>query len=741
MLRFFSQRQGLTKVVLWTFIVVLVLGLGIVFALPNGRAMLRTLGPVSSSTVVADVDGYAVTVADLRNQVMMYGSQSQQETGGRPPDASSLYPQYGKQSLDALVNQRIVQRECDRLGIDVTTKELQDRITSMFRQPNGAWIGTPAYQAHLRSLGLTVEGFEKSMANDIRQEKLRNLMTAGVTVSDKEVEDEYRRTNTTMKPTYVLVTPKLEAAAAGTPEELRAFFDSHTDKFKVTVEQRKITYVFVSQDALGKTLEIPDEELRADYDPKKFTSAVHVAQIVFKIASPDLEASVRTKAEGIATRARGGGEQAAEDFATLAKGNSEDPASAANGGDAGWLEKAAVPAGDPRERLFQLDANQTTAPIKVGSSFVVYKVLERRERPFEEVRAELLPAARARKAYGKGVEIAQQVETKLRESKDAAAVAGEMNASLGAPADAPVVAVRETPYAQPGDAIPEIGSNPQFEAEIADLQNAGDIGSPVGITGGFAVPMLADKRGPHDPAFEEVQDRVASEFRKDRARQAARQTAESLTVATSVSDLQARAKAAGFDAKTQENYKAGGALPEMPASDLLDASLLALPANAVSKSVVEMPNGFVVLAMNERQEPDMGEAFNTQRDQIRQRLLLTRQSQLFTDAMLAIRKGLEDDKKIEIYQDTIDEAFNIGGDIDLDALDVEQGVPSMPPVGAPKQNPMPGGMPIQPGGGAPMPIQPGQAPPAGGAPAAGKAPAPAKAPPAPKGAPAKGSGQ
>ncbi|MBK6425149.1 MAG: SurA N-terminal domain-containing protein [Blastocatellia bacterium] len=724
MLRFFSQRKGLTKVVLWCFIGVLVLGLGIVFALPDGRTMLRSLGPISSSTVVANVDGYKVTVADLRNQVMMYASSQQSDSGGRPQEVNTLYPQFGKQALDALVNQRLVERECDRLGIDVSTKELQDRITSMFRGPNGVWIGTPAYQARLRSIGLSVDGFEKSMANDIRQEKLQNLMTAGLAVSDSEIEDDYGRSNTTMKPTYALVSPKVDAIAAATPEELRAFFDADREKFRITVPQRKITYVFVSQDALGKTMQISDDELRPDYDPKKFTAAVRVSQIVFKIAKPDLEASVRTKAEEIANRARGTGEQGAEDFAELAKGNSEDPATAANGGDAGWIEKASVPAGDPRERLFQVEAGQTTAPIKVGNTFVVFKVSERRERSFEEVREELMPSARARKSYGKGVEVAQQVETKLRASKDPVAVAAEINGTLGAAADAPAVIVKETPFAQPGDAIPDIGSNPQFEAEIADLQNVGDVGSPVGITGGFAVPLLAEKRDPHVPEFEEVQDRVATEYKKERARQIARQTAESLTTATSPDDLRAKAKAAGFEAKTQETYKAGNSLPEMSASDLLDSALLSLAANSVSKSVIEMPNGFVVLAMSERTEADMGDAFTQQKEQIRQRLLGTRRGQLFNDAMMALRKQLEEAKKIDIYQDTIDSAFDIGAEMDLDALDLDEGVPSLPPVGAPQGAP---------GGGAPIPM-PSQPMPAQPRPSQ---PRPAPAPSAPAGSPGK----
>lgn len=710
MLRFLSQRTGMRKAILWSIVAILVLGLGVVFAVPSGRSYLSTYVPIGSSTVVASVDGYPITLSELRNQLKVYG-MSQQMQGGRfgdQPDADSLYPQYGKQAIDTLVNARIVRREADRLDLGATRKEMQERITSMFVGPDGKWIGEQEYLTRLRLQGLTVESFEQDIADGITEEKVRSFLTAGLTVSDREVEDDYRRTNTTMKPTYVLVAPKLDEVAAPTDDELRAYFESHRGDFRIAETQRKVAYVFVNQDALAKTLSVPDDELRQDYDPKKYASAVKVAQIVFNVPTPDKDAEIRKKAEEIASRARGGGDaQPAEDFAELARQNSEDKATAAAGGDAGFIEKASLKPGDPRERLFAIEPGQMTSALKVGNAYVVYKVLERREKSFEDAREELLTAARQRKAYSRGVEIAQQAEEKLGASKNAQGVATELNASLGAPADAPVVVVRETGFLQPGDSIPDVGANPQFDAEVAELKEVGDVGGTVGVTGGFAVPILAEKREPHDAAFDEARDRVVAAWRQDRARQRAREIADQLAQATSAEDLKTKSSALGLTAKTQENFKAGGALPELQASELVDSVLLGLAANSVSKAPIELPAGWVVLASGERTEPDMGDAFNGQKDSIRERLIATKQGQLYGEYMKNVRKQLEEAGEIAIYNETIDRAFDL--DLGLGDEDEEAPIPGLPPAGSPR--------PAMPPQSAPLPTP---------APAPAPAPVPAK---------------
>ena len=64
--------------------------------------------------------------------------------------------------------------------------------------------------------------------------------------------------------------------------------------------------------------------------------------------------------------------------------------------------------------------------------------------------------------------------------------------------------VKETPYIKPGDDVPDIGSNQQFEQVVAPLNNPNDVGERTGVKGGFAIPMLVDKKEPRIPDFDEV---------------------------------------------------------------------------------------------------------------------------------------------------------------------------------------------------------------------------------------------
>jgi peptidyl-prolyl cis-trans isomerase D len=712
MLRFLSKRTGLQRAILWVFITILVIGLAVVIIAPGEtREFFASYGPApSASTVVARVGKYDISLRDLRQGISALGRNQQ---GGRNAprqpdiDPEALYPSYGRQALDSLVNTRVVRLEAERYGLGVSDDELRERILSVF-SPNGRWIGAEPYARYLRDNGTSVEQFESDMADLIIQEKLRDLLTSGLSVSEQEIADDYRRANTNMNPTWVLVEPKQGAPATpATDAELKAYFDAHTADFKITKDQRKVAYLYVNQDAVGETLQISDDELKPEYNENDYVTAVHAAQIVFNVPDAKQDAVVREKAQKAADAVRGTADKPGQDFATVAREQSEDAASKANGGDVGWLEKASLKPDDQRMRLFTMKPNDTTAPMKVNNAYVVFKVLERRAQTFEEARADVLKIVRGRRGYDEAVKIAQEAEDKLKESKDPQAVANQLNAARNAPADKPVVVVKETPFFQPGDTIPDIGKSPAFDDVTSKLENAKDVGSKISVQNGLAVPMLVEKRAPHDATFDEVRDKVVAAYAKEKSRNDARAAAEQLAMATSPDDLKAKAQAAGYEAKSQENFRAGGALGQMQASDLIDSTLLTLKTGEVGRTPLEMPTGFVVLAQGARTEAEMGEAFNSQHDSIRDRLLASKKSMLYETFMQSRLKELKDEKTVEIYQDVIDRAFAFGTYDDSE--DEDSGVPSLPPVGAPKST-APGRPPGLPPGGAPAlpPAAPGQ---------------------------------
>jgi len=159
----------------------------------------------------------------------------------------------------------------------------------------------------------------------------------------------------------------------------------------------------------------------------------------------DPEEEIRKKAQGITQRAQTSEGKPAEDFAKLAREFSEDAKTKASGGDLGWISKDAKrEADDPLNRIFNMKKDEVSQPIKKGDKYYILKVTDRKIPTFAEARDELLKAARSRKAYSKAENIATEAEQKLKESKNAEAVAAEINKQYGAQ----VAAVKTPAFSQ-----------------------------------------------------------------------------------------------------------------------------------------------------------------------------------------------------------------------------------------------------------------------------------------------------
>ena len=180
------------------------------------------------------------------------------------------------------------------------------------------------------------------------------------------------------------------------------------------------------------------ERARAIYnkDPKAFkrSAATHASHILFKYGD-DKEAA-RKQAEEVLAKLRAGG-----DFAALATEHSDDPGSAARGGDLGFYpsERVVKPFGDA---VAKLKPGETSGLVETEYGYPIIRLHERRAAgvaPFEEVR----PALEAR-ARGEAVHEARSKE--LERMMKGATIKGDaldlvVKANLpAAPAAAPAAA-------------------------------------------------------------------------------------------------------------------------------------------------------------------------------------------------------------------------------------------------------------------------------------------------------------
>jgi len=654
MLKQLSRFERTSKVLILGFVGLMAVSL-VLFFRPNGSS--SAIEPTKSTEVLANVSGAEITVGDFATQKQNIQTQFSR-FGGQVSLAQMGYTD--ERILDGLIAKKVTVQEAARLGLGASETEVRDKIAKMFTDPAGKFLLADAsgkvdmskYQERVGDVGV----FERGIAEDIAREKLEALVAASVRISEDEVQQEYKRKNTNFDITYVVISAdKLAEKIQPTDDELKAFYDKHKTDYNILVPQKKIRYLFIDQDKSGQKLQISDKELKDEYDglkPEFKQAGVKVQQMVLKVARPDLDATVKAKADGLVAKARGEQETTTEDaFAELAKGNSEDPSTAANGGRVnGVVKKNLNKSDDPYQKVLEMQPGEVTDAIKYKNAYYILRRGESVPKTFEDAKPELLVSLRNRRGYTVAQKIAQRAQDRLKELKDTPKVAQEFAAEANM---TPAEMVRETPFVKPGDDIANIGSSQQFEEAIAPLNNPNDVGERTGIKNGFAVPMLVEKKGPRIPEFDEVKDKVTQAVKSERAKSQLEDKAKELIAnAKAPGDLKAGAAKLGLEAKAEANYKLATPLGDSGSSVMLDDPLYAAKTGEVLKSPVFLNQNYLVIGVNKRTEADLAE-FAKQRDSLMQSALTTRKNQVFDDYLTAVQKRMEQDGKIRIYKEVL----------------------------------------------------------------------------------------
>lgn len=670
MLKQLSRLERTRSIIIVGFAVLMAVSL-IVFYAP-GRNTNNT-EPTKDSTVVAKVGGDEITVAQVaqrkENYLQMFGGRvSMAQLGG--------YNRF----IDGLVRERVVAQEAARLGLGASDAEVADKIRKQFVDASGQFVGLDRYKERIIASYGDIETFEKGLRDEIAQEKLRAFVTAAIKVSDEDVEEDYKRTHTTFDVSSVVVSAeKLAEKIQPSDDELKTYYDQRKAEFSIPETQKKIRYVFIDQAKSGEKLQINDKDLHTEFDalsPENKQAGVKVQQIVLKVARKDLDAQVEQKGKDLIAKIYAAGLDTREKvFSEVARGNSEDPETAKNGGlITRPIKKNPNKIDGLYDRTLDMQPGEVSdIPIKYAGNWYILRRGESVPKTFEEAKPDLLASLRNRRGYAAAAKVAERAQNRLKETKDAQKVAQELAAEANMK---PAEMVKETPFIAPGDDVPGIGSSQQFEAAIATLNNPNDVGDRTGVKGGFAIPMLADKKEPHTPDFDEVKTKVAQAVKQQRAKDQLEQKAREIAGSVnSAADLKAAAEKAGLEVATEADYKLGTPLGKAGTSPAIDQALYGLKTGEVTKTPLKVGDNWIILGVTERHEADLAE-FATQRDQLTQTMLSGKQSQLFEDYISAVQQRMKQDGKIKVYKNVI---------ADLEASEPEISAPPPRP-----QFPVPG---------------------------------------------------
>ena len=673
MLTTLRRLKNTQKFIIVFFAILLAVSLIFFYAAP-GRSVSK-VDPTKNNDVVAKVGSARITIADIarirENYAAMFGGRvNLAQLGGN------------KRFLEGLINKHVVAQEAERLGLAASDQELRDRIRKQFSDASGQFVGFERYKESVVARFGDIEKFEQDVRDEIAQEKLRTFVTASVNVSDAEVDQEYKRRNTSFDVSYVALTEeKLAGKIQPSDEELRTYYESKKTDYRYLEPQRKVRYVYIDTEKVGSKLAIPDAELQREFDglkPEFKEAGVKVQQIVLKVARKDLDAQVEKKAKDLIAKLAGPtGQGTREAFAEAAKGQSEDPVTARN--DGFLLKPFKKVEGKPHglyERTLDMKPGDVSdIPIRYSGDWYILRRDDAVQKTFEEAKNDLLVSARNRRGFDAAFKIAQEAYKRLEETKDPQKVAQEFAARANmTPADM----IRETAFVKPGDDVPNIGSNQQFEQTLSQLNNPKDVGAPTGIKGGFGIPMLLEKRDPRIPEFDEVKTKVADAIKEQRAKEQLEQKAKELAASLTGPDaIKTAGEKEGYEAGAEESWKLGSSLGKAGTSDALDDLVYGLKAGEFSKTPIKVDDKWVIVGVTKIYEADPT-GLAAQRDTIKQSMVSERQDQVFEDYVSGVEQRMKKEGKIQIYKEVLAQ---------LDELDAaaEPALPAGFPGGFPPQ--------------------------------------------------------
>jgi peptidyl-prolyl cis-trans isomerase D len=610
----------------------------VVFYIPDFLNVNR--GVADPGDAVAEVEGRAITASEFSR---VYNTQLQSYRnayGGAMNE--TLLKQLGidRQILQQLIDERSALVEAERLGITATDAEVRERIVRLpGLQENGAFIGEERYKQLLRMQRPPISHteFEESLRRAIVIDKLRTAVAGWMTVTETEVDREYRRRNEKVKVQVVAFSSdRFREGLQASDQEIAQYFEKNKEEFRVP-EKRKIEYVAIDPQKIRERVVVSPQDAERYYnsniDQYSTPEEVRASHILLKTEGKD-EAAVRKQAEDLLAKVKAGG-----DFAALATQFSEDEASKARGGDLDFFPRGRmVPEFDAV--AFSLQPGNVSDLVKTQYGFHIIKATERRQptqRPFEEVRDQIIEQLKWERAQRQASDSANRLASQIEDPDDLERVAK----SAG-------FAVQESPFFSREEPIPGLGPSPEV-AQAAFTMATGEVSDVVRTGQGFAIFTVTGTQEAHLPKLDEVKERVREAVLQRKAVEAARAKANELRpTLEAAADFEAAAKAAGFEVQSSTDFVArGAALPGIGASPEAEAAAFSLQPGAVS-GVVSNEHAAAIIKVVERQDVTP-EQVTSGRATLREEMLNERRGRFFS-AYMAKAKGRLD---IRIHREAL----------------------------------------------------------------------------------------
>ena len=532
-----------------------------------------------------------------------------------------------KMAMDRLIDRALLLEEADSLGLKATKEEVRARIQSYPAFQKDGGFDKETYFRILEYNKIKPGDFEDEQKEFIRIAKAESIIRNNAAVSDDEIMAGYMEAKTTVSLEYIKISPeRFEKKANPGTAEMKEYFAANMGEFTIP-EMINIGYSVLTPEDFTKEIKLTAEDYEDYYNSYKddFTipAKVKARHILVKFGENKEEA--RIEAENLLERVNKG-----EDFAKLAAEHSGDAASASKGGDLGFFGR-----GDMvkpfEDAAFSMDKGETSPLIESIYGFHIINITdiaEEKVKPLSAVKGKIkaiMETEMSRElAEGRAEDIYYEA-LKGRKLEELVKEEGLTYKTTG------LIVMSEVP-----EALDEIKDS----LLASTTEEAGWVSRPIETEGKIYILTLLDKKGPREPKFEEVKEKVRVAAARNKAKSIAAALGEKiLKDATGGASLKKLSRENGLKLEVTDPFsRSNNMIPGIGLSQEIVLSAFGLTSETpLPNKTYKVGDDIFIISFKERKEAD-AELFEKEKDLFMSKILEQRREEVY-------RRWLQDTKK------------------------------------------------------------------------------------------------
>ena len=376
------------------------------------------LNDAGSNVAVAKVNGDKISIQEYSNAIENVRNRLQSE--GQKVDAAMLESAELKQSvLDGLITRRLVNAEIHNANFKISDEQLSQHILGMPEFQQDGKFSEDLYQKTLAQNKFTATKFENDRRSELLIQQARDGLSMLVSIPKAVAEQTLKFAHQQRDVSVAEIkTAQFISQVKVTPEQVKAYYELHKDKFKVP-EQVKLEFALLSAAGLVSQMKATDAEVKQFYDENaaKFQGDEqrHASHILIGFgvgASESEKAAAKDKAAEILAQLKKNPKR----FEELAIKNSQDPGSATKGGDLGSFGRGAM-VKPFEDAVFGMKVNQISELVESEFGYHIIRLdgVTGQSNSFEAMKAQIKGELSWNKAQAKYAELADDFSNTVYE--------------------------------------------------------------------------------------------------------------------------------------------------------------------------------------------------------------------------------------------------------------------------------------------------------------------------------------